>query len=94
MIGVPKQKREIDKDYRKSINNDPCIISGQEAEDHHTVSVGSGGSDYYIVRLNRPLHTECHTVGKNTFQRKHRIDFRDYIIKSLIRYIKELKKRS
>jgi len=88
---IPKHKREIDEGYLEYIRQQPCLVTYQTAEPHHTVSRGSFGSDYLTVPLSRKHHTECHQIGKNTFQKKYGIDFDTEIIRLLIGYIKGLK---
>lgn len=84
----PKQIREIDEGYLEYIKQQPCLITGQKAEPHHTVSRGAGGSDYLAIPLNREKHTECEMIGKNTFQEKYNLNFNKEIIRLLIGYIK------
>jgi len=93
MPANPKIVREQDPDYLKYIRLQPCIITSQLAEAHHTKSRGSGGSDYGSVPLSRFLHTVCHTMGDKSFQEKYNIDFDKEIIRLLIGFIKILKRR-
>lgn len=85
---IPKLKREVDKAYLRYVREQPCIISSQKAEPHHTVSVGAGGSDYLSVPLSHILHVECHAIGKDTFQEKYGVSFDKEIIRLLTNYIR------
>lgn len=60
--------------------NKRCCLSGQKAELHHVDAVGMGRSRRDIVHegmrvlpLSRTLHTEAHTIGKQTFLNKYHI---------------------
>ena len=91
MMPQPKIKREIDKAYLQYIKKQPCIITGQKAEPHHTQTRGAFGSDYSAVPLSRIPHSECHYIGQHTFQKKYGISFNESVTKLLINYIKLLK---
>jgi hypothetical protein len=60
----PKPQRESDGDYISWIKKQPewaCIATGDtEADPHHVQTVGSGGSDIFIVPLSREEHTKAH----------------------------------
>ena len=90
---MKKPQREVDKKYLEYIKTLPCIMSGEhrcagDVVPHHTKTRGSGGSDYLAVPMCCAIHAEVHTIGKRSFERKYNIDFRDYITKSLIGYVK------
>ena len=88
---ILKKKRETDKGYISYVINQPCLVCyAMPCDPHHTKTVGSFGSDYTVISLCRKHHTECHQIGKNTFQEKYGIDFDTEIIKLLIGYIKEM----
>lgn len=94
MISYPKNKRETDKAYRKYIERQLCIVGFDclgDAISHHIETVGSGGSDYSCINLCMKHHNEVHTIGKDTFQKKYRIDFNRERVRLLIGYIRKLK---
>jgi len=84
----PKQKREQDKKYLEYIRSLPCVVCDMPGEPHHVVSRKAYGSDYKAIPLSREYHSECHSIGKNTFQERYNLDFNEIIIKNLIGYIK------
>lgn len=91
MISYPKDKREVDKAYRKYIEGQSCMIGFDCLGDvisHHTETVGSGGSDYSCINLCMKHHNEVHAIGKDTFQERFNLDFDKERIRLLIGYIK------
>lgn len=60
----PKPQREKSRDYLDWIKTQPewaCIATGDiEADPHHVQTVGSGGSDAFVVPLSREEHTKAH----------------------------------
>ena len=88
MKSNPKQIIETSKNYLEYIKEQSCLITCQKAEPHHTISRGSFGSDYMTIPLSCKLHTECHAIGRATFQEKYGISFDKEIIRLLIGYIK------
>ena len=92
MATDPKPKKELNPKYLAFIRTQPDIITGQTPSNaHHT---DGKWNDYLAVSIIEPYHTVLgvgvHAIGKKTFQEKHNIDFRDIIIKNLIKYIKKL----
>lgn len=92
-----KQKREIDEDYLKYIRTLPCVVGDSgccgDVVAHHTVAVGSGGSDYLSIPVCVRHHIPgVHTEGKDTFQKHHGLCFDRIIIDLLIKYIKTIDK--
>lgn len=84
----PKQLREIDKAYLAYLRLQPCLVCDRTpCDSHHTISTGAGGSDYKAVCLCREHHSECHQIGKETFQDKYRISFDRAIEGLLLEYI-------
>jgi len=82
-----------DNHYLTYIRSQPCLITGRTpSTPHHTVTKGAGGSDYLTVPLTEPYHTDLnqgvHGIGRETFQERHNIDFKDEIIRLLIGYIR------
>lgn len=60
--------------------NRRCAICGKKSELHHSDHVGAGRNRKEIMHLGmraealcRIHHTECHTVGQQTFDSKHHI---------------------
>lgn len=90
-----KNKRQEDKDYKKYIKSQPCIVGYDCMGDisaHHVISVGAGGSDYQTVPLCVKHHIPgVHTMGKATFQAIHGLSFNKEIIRLLTSYIIALK---
>ena len=80
----PKQKRQTDKAYLKYIRQQPCLVSNHECLGdityHHTMGKMF---DYLTVPLCVLHHTQCHAIGKQTFQDKYEIDFSVEIIRLL-----------
>ena len=96
-MNLQKPKRETDKNYRKYIEQQPCLVRNSDCLGdvvcHHTVTVGAGGSDYLGVPLCAEHHTGktgVHQMGRDSFQKFHNIDFRDEIIRLLKEYIREI----
>lgn len=90
----PKQKREVDKAYRKYIEEQSCLIGFDclgNIISHHIETVGSGGSDYSCINLCMKHHNEIHATGKATFQKVHNINFDKERIRLLKGYIRKLK---
>ena len=91
-----KPKRYENKAYIEYIKQRPCCVtsmmivnqdSGEiESDPHHTETGGMGtkGSDLSCVPLLHELHQECHTIGRETFQKKYNIDF-EFIQLALIK---------
>lgn len=53
----------------------PCLVCGQLPSDpHHVRTVGAGGTWRDLVPLCRRHHTECHTVGVQTFTDRYDVD--------------------
>ena len=78
------------------IRQQPCIVSGfSPTVPHHTSKAGMAlkGSDYLTVPLKPELHSELHTIGQETFQRKYNIDFSGCIARLLSEYVNQLEAR-
>ena len=85
-----KPARYKNKDYIEYIKEQPCCITERPNVDpHHTKSIGSGGSDLSAIPLTHELHVECHKIGRDTFQKKYNIDFKDIIFKLMERFIEQ-----
>lgn len=84
--GVPLS--ETPKDYLNDIerylaaclDNKICAICGQKAEVHHWDHIGSGhdrnkhdDSDLRKITLCREHHTECHSIGRDSFREKYKV---------------------
>jgi len=61
--------------YRRFTRDIGCLVCGAWMPDlHHVKSRGAGGKDEKnIVPLCRVHHTECHTIGRLTFEDKHKL---------------------
>ena len=89
-----KPLRYENKAYVEYVKQQPCCVTGMiivnqdsgkiESDPHHTTSKGAGGSDLSCVPLLHELHQECHTIGKETFQKKYSVDF-EFIQLALIK---------
>ena len=93
-MAIPKPLRVKDKAYLAYITTQPWLCIGTRGHVcvgdvvyHHTVTRKAGGSDYLAVPLCGSAHPECHTIGRDTFQQKYNLDFRDEIIRLLSKYI-------
>lgn len=94
MPANPKIKREEDKDYKKYVASQPCVVGHGCIGDricHHSRTKGSGGSDYSGVCLCMAHHNIVHQIGSETFQDMFNIDFQTEIVKLLTGYIRMLK---
>lgn len=79
--------------YLDYIRRQPCVVTGSSpAVAHHTSKAGMAlkGSDYLTVPLKPELHSELHTIGQETFQRKYNVDFSDCIARLLSDYVNTL----
>ena len=90
-----KIKREINKDYKKFIEQQPCVVRGfncmGDVVAHHDPSVGAGGSDFMAIPLCVVHHIPgVHQKGKDTFQEHHCIDFNKERVRLLLKYISTL----
>ena len=73
--------------------NKRCCICGKKSELHHSDNIGTGRNRKEIMHsgmraeaLCRIHHTECHTIGQQTFDGKHHIygiKLDDYLCKIL-----------
>ena len=71
-------KRVADWDYRNYIKGMKCLVDNKEclpqSDPHHVRSKGAGGRDRSnLVPLCRIHHTECHTIGRITFEDKYKL---------------------
>lgn len=69
-----KQKRKVDKDLIKQINQGRCLVcSALNPDAHHVKSKKSGGDDVAsnLMPLCRVHHTEVHKIGLNRFVDKY-----------------------
>jgi len=82
-LAFPKPVRLKDKDYLAWIRRQPCLVDYVVAEAHHTTSRGAGGSDYRSIPLCLRHHKEAHRLGRVSFELKHRLDFREEVIRLL-----------
>lgn len=88
------------RDYVYScLINKKCCVCGKRADLHHVDHVGMGRDREEIVHegmealpLCREHHTECHTIGQDTFNEKYHIDGGIELDKTLCR-IYGLKRR-
>ena len=93
-MAIPKPLRVKDRAYLKYIESQACLVCDRCYGDvvaHHVKTVGSGGSDYGATPLCGNHHEEIHRIGRDTFQQKYNLDFRDEIIRLLSKYIGGMK---
>ena len=100
MMNLQKPKRYESENYKNFIRNLPCCVPGcnrrrnsknnkRQVDPHHTKSRGAGGSDLTCAPLSDDHHSELHTIGQNTFQKKYNIDFKDIQIDCMQKFIEE-----
>lgn len=96
----PKPKRYENEEYKEFIRNRACCVprcnrknrlgpNRGKVDPHHTKSKGSGGSDLTCVPACDFHHTESHTIGQVTFQKKYGVDFKEVQISCLQQFIEE-----
>jgi len=87
-LAFPKPARLVDPTYLGWISGQRCLLDGRPAVDpHHAKPKSVGGSDYRTLPLCREHHRECHRIGRETFQKRHNLDFAEEIIRHLERYL-------
>lgn len=87
---MEKQKTYRDERYLGYIRTLPCCVCGRSnAEPHHadTGGVGIKCNDTRAIPLCHICHTECHSIGKGTFQERKNVDFKAVQIRCLEGYI-------
>ena len=69
-------------DYVDFIREQPCCVTGRQAEPHHLDALGMGANrnkpnikHFTCIPLSREIHTELHAKGINYMQEKYRIQF-------------------
>jgi hypothetical protein len=78
---APKSIRLRDKDHRKFVSRQPCLVCGRAPSDPHHLqfaqprALGRKVSDEFTVPLCRTHHRQLHRRGsENTFWAEHNID--------------------
>ena len=87
---MEKQRTYRNEPYLGYIRTLPCCVCGRSrVEAHHadTGGVGIKCNDTRAIPLCRICHTECHSLGKETFQGRKNVDFKVMQIKCLEEYI-------
>ena len=65
-----------------------CVVcANPETVAHHVKTIGAGGSDLLALPLCVHHHNEVHTMGKDTFQTRNKLDFRDAQLAMLCHFI-------
>lgn len=71
---------DIDKYLYGCIKHKRCCICGRNGETHHYDSIGMGNdrktvddSKYRKIQLCRKHHSEAHTIGRDTFEKKYHV---------------------
>ena len=75
MTAIPKQSRIQCPEYLDFIRTRLCVVCGGAVDPHHV----KPKCDFSAVPLCRKHHTECHAIGRKTFQEKYNLDFADLI---------------
>jgi hypothetical protein len=86
-----KPKTYRDKEYLQFIREQLCVICGTTpCQPHHLNQKGihSGGlalkiSDYRTIPFCALHHSEYHTIGRQTMEKKYGKDFRELLINTL-----------
>ena len=73
-----KIKRVANMEYRNYIRGLQCLVANNKCafgtDPHHVRSRGAGGMDESnLVPLCRIHHTECHAIGRLTFEDKYKL---------------------
>jgi hypothetical protein len=92
-----KEQKRIAREYDIWVSQLPCCISGSlnTSKPHHHrnnkyCGTGMKPPDIFEVPITYELHTEVHTTGVKTFEKKYNIDFNEIIIKLHREYMHEL----
>ncbi len=78
------------KRYMDFTRQQECPITMQSPCDpHHSITGGMGikCTDLACIPLAHFHHSEIDSIGDETFQRRHNVDFKDILIVNLMRYI-------
>lgn len=85
----------IDEAYLEWIRQQRCIVPGCKSSGpchaHHVLSRGAGRNDYLTVPLCPPHDTGrlgVHTLGRDTFQERYGLDFKEAVFGFLVRYVR------
>lgn len=92
MFGNWKQTTYRDERYLAFIRSLPCCICRiKPCDPHHSETGGLGikASDLTAIPLCRICHSICHAIGRETFQKKRRVDFLNIRIDCLEKYIEK-----
>jgi hypothetical protein len=88
-IDLTAYKENYDKifGYKHYIRDCGCLVCGTHSDPHHVKSRGAGGKDERnIVPLCRVHHTEGHTIGWKTFQKKYGLDLKTVAVELWDKY--------
>jgi len=99
-MNLQKPKRFESERYKEFIRNQSCCAPGcgrrrnsknnkRQVDPHHSKSKGSGGSDLECIPACDCHHTESHSIGQETFQERHNIDYNEIKVKLLQQFIEE-----
>ncbi len=78
------------EDYLAFVRRLPCLACNRSpSEAHHTKKAGTGlkGDDTRAVPLCTEHHREHDNLGRETFQKKYGLDFKEAIINCLSLYV-------
>jgi hypothetical protein len=78
-VNLTRRKRNFEKHYHSeervlAVRSLGCLICGQEADNAHVKSKGSGGTYKDIVPLCWIHHNELHNKGETRFQNQYLLD--------------------
>lgn len=75
-----KRTDDIDRYLWSCIKYGKCCICGRKGETHHWDAIGMGrdrtkidDSDLKKIQLCREHHTEAHTIGRDSFEKKYHV---------------------
>ena len=74
---------------------DCYVCRDSETEPHHVLpgGVGMKGTDFGVVPLCRRHHDDYHNMGKETFQKRYKVNIYEGIIRTLEPYLEEQSKQ-
>lgn len=96
MTPMPKAHTWKSRKYRQWVSDMPCMVCGSAppSDPHHVVIPGNSGmgqkpSDFWCVPLCHEHHTELHSQGRDTFERKYQISLPFLVMKICQGWIKK-----
>jgi hypothetical protein len=97
MAYLPKPKRIVDGAFLDFVRGRRCTVPGcrhsEDADPHHIITRGAGGSDYFAIPLCREHHGMIHHLGKHRFESDTGLDIWQVSARILSLYIERLQQR-